>query len=144
MKKVTPIFASECCSCCSITQNHFIVRMRQVQRSAQKKALFSRQSAVVAVYRKKSPDGLYLGYYPFGDLRDVPQMRHYHAKIYIFLPTLVRLAPLAAEALAAVFLGVAVLVAFFSSPSSVFLRERRVLGLASAAGAAAVGATPVV
>jgi hypothetical protein len=58
---------------------------------------------------------------------------------YIFLPTFVFLAPLAAEALAAVALGAACLT-FFSAPSSVsvdFLRERRVLGLASSATGAA-------
>ena len=53
---------------------------------------------------------------------------------YIFLPTFVFFAPLAAEAFAAVALGAACLATFFSAPSSeVFLRERRVLGLTSSA-----------
>ena len=42
--------------------------------------LFYRQNAAVGVHRKKSPDGLYLTYYPFGDLRDVRLMPRYHAK----------------------------------------------------------------
>ena len=142
---------------------NFCVRVCQIWCIAQKYSTspFYRQSAVVTVYcknaflRQSVSDMVHRAKSPAMDstwkyshcwaFRDVPYVAHYHAKInYIFLPTLVRLAPLAAEALAAVFLGVAVLATFLSSPSSVlFLRERRVLGLASA-GAAAVGATPVV
>ena len=44
-------------------------------------APFYRQSVVVGAYREKSPDGTYLAYFPFGDLRDVRLMLHYHDKI---------------------------------------------------------------
>ena len=43
-------------------------------------APFYRQSVVVGAYREKSPDGTYLAYFPFGDLRDVRLMLHYHDK----------------------------------------------------------------
>ncbi len=50
-----------------ITHRHFFAR-------------FSRQNAVVGVYREKSPDGTYYAYFPFGDLRDVQLMPHYQKK----------------------------------------------------------------
>ena len=43
-------------------------------------ALICRQKVVVGVYREISPDGLYLGYCSFGDMRDVAQMRAFHDK----------------------------------------------------------------
>ena len=49
-------------------------------------ALFYRQNVLEMVYREISPDGLYSAYYPFGDMRDVPYMTHFHDKITRVLP----------------------------------------------------------
>ena len=41
---------------------------------------FYRQNVLEMVHREKSPDGTYSTYFPFGDMRDVPYMTHFHDK----------------------------------------------------------------
>ena len=48
-------------------------------------APFYRQKVVVGAYREISPDGLYLGYCSFGDMRDVQLMLPFDDKTLIFL-----------------------------------------------------------
>lgn len=43
-------------------------------------ALFYRQKYADVAHREISPDGLYLGYCSFGDMRDMPQVRAFHDK----------------------------------------------------------------
>ena len=46
-------------------------------------ALICRQNVLEMVHREISPDGTYSAYYPFGDMRDVPYMTHFHDKLYV-------------------------------------------------------------
>ncbi|MBQ3209094.1 MAG: hypothetical protein IJB23_04680 [Alistipes sp.] len=43
-------------------------------------APFYRQSGADSAYRENTPDGTYSAYFPFGDLRDMAKVCHYHDK----------------------------------------------------------------